>query len=221
MPRALVLSHDWIAHEFGHLEPWLQENGFSVTRVFRGHAGEFPVADLLIVLGSPGSVAGAECPPASRSEVAAVSDWVGAGRPYLGICFGAQVLARATGGAVGRLHEPYEDYAELDVGPDSPDDMRGPWVVWHNDGITAPVGSQLLGSLDHADLAFRTWRAWGLQPHVEVTPDILERMAVALGSPAATYGPIVERLRADETANASRARALLDAFLDDVSADRP
>lgn len=219
MPRALVLSHDWIAHELGHLAPWLEQNDFSVARAFREEPRPLPPADLLIVMGSPGSVVGAECPPASRSEVAAVSEWVAGGRPYLGICFGAQVLALATGGAVRRLSVPYEDYAELDVDPDAPDAVRGPWVVWHNDGITAPAGSHLLGSLDHADLAFRTRRAWGLQPHVEVTEGILERMAVSLGSPPATYEPIVERLRADEDANAVRARALLDAFLADVSAD--
>jgi GMP synthase-like glutamine amidotransferase len=93
--------------------------------------------------------------------------------------------------------------------------------VWHNDGITAPEPSAVLGSLDHADLAFRTRRAWGLQPHVEVTASTLERMAVALGSSPATYEPIVERLRLDEPANTARAGALLDAFLDDTAADRP
>ena len=67
---------------------------------------------------------------------------------------------------------------------------------------------------------FRTQRAWGLQPHVEVTAESLERMAIALGSPPDAYGPIVERLRADEDDNAVRARALLDAFLDDTAATR-
>ena len=221
MPRALVLSHDWIAHELGHLEPWLDQHGFSVTRAFREEPRALPASDLLIVLGSPGSVADGGCPPASQAEITAVRAWVDAGRPYLGICFGAQVLALATGGSVRRMPAPYEDYAELDVAASAPEPVRGPWVVWHNDGITAPAAASVLGSLDHADLVFRTRRAWGLQPHVEVDAGILERMAIALGSPPAAYAPIVDRLRADEDANAARARALLDAFLDDTAEDRP
>ena len=221
MPHALVLSHDWIAYELGHLEPWLDAHGFSVTRAFREAPRDLPAADLLIVLGSPGSVADGGCPPASQGEIAAVQAWVESGRPYLGICFGAQVLALATGGDVRRMPVPYEDYAELDLADDAPRPVAGPWVVWHNDGITAPAAASVLGSLDHADLVFRTRRAWGVQPHLEVNAGILERMAIALGSPATTYGPIVERLRADEDANAARARALLDAFLDDTAEDRP
>ena len=220
MPHALVLSHDWIAHELGHLEAWLDVHGFSVNRVLREQPRALPPADLLIVLGSPASVAGDECPPASLSEVAAVRDWVTSGRPCLGICFGAQVLALATGGRVRRMAQPFERYAALDVAAGAPESIHGPWVVWHNDGIIAPASSEVLGSLDHADLMFRTRRAWGLQPHVEVTAASLERMAVALGSPQATYGPIVEQLRADDEANAAHARALLDAFLDDTGAGR-
>jgi GMP synthase (glutamine-hydrolysing) len=220
VPRALVLSHDWIAHELGHLEPWLDDHGFAVTRAFREDPRPLPAADLLIVMGSPGSVADGGCPPASQGEIATVQDWVESGRPCLGICFGAQVLALAGGGAVRRMPVPFEDYAELDVAAGAPEPLRGPWVVWHNDGIAAPADASVLGSLDHADLVLRTRRAWGVQPHVEVTAETLERMAIALGSPPTTYGPIVDRLRADEDANASRARALLDAFLDDTAADR-
>ena len=32
MPSAVVLSHHDIAHELGHLGPWLDERGFAVQR---------------------------------------------------------------------------------------------------------------------------------------------------------------------------------------------
>lgn len=220
MPHALVLSHDWIASELGHLEPWFDRHGFTVSRLYREQPREFPFADLLVVLGSPGSVADGAYPPASRSEIDAVSDWVGRGRPYLGICFGAQVLALAFGGSVTRMPSPFEGYVELTPAAAAPPSVHGPWVVWHNDGIAAPASADVLGSLDHADLMFRTQRAWGLQPHVEVTADSLERMALALGAASDAYLPVVERLRADEHDNAERAAALLDAFLDDTAATR-
>lgn len=165
-------------------------------------------------MGSPDSVAGATCPPATDAEIAAVAAWVDQDRPYLGICFGAQVLARATGGSVTRMPQPFSGYVTLDGDEGSP--VHGPWLVWHNDGISAPGDATILGSLEHADLAFRTRRAWGLQPHVEVTPETLERMLIALDVTEDAYAPVVQQLREDET-NPARAAALLDAFLDDVS----
>lgn len=216
MPTAVVLSHNWIAHELGHLEPWLDRHDFAVTRIFREDKSALPTADLLVVLGSPFSVAGPNCPPASSAEVAAVREWLKQGRPYLGICFGAQVLATATGGAVAALDQPFSGYVPIDTETGAPASLAGPWVVWHNDGITAPTDSMLLGSLDHADLAFSTGRAWGIQPHIEVTPDVLRRMLRALDTAESESAPIVEALEKDDS-NANRAAQLLDAFLANVS----
>jgi len=212
MPSAIVLSHDWIADELGHLGPWLDGHGFTVTRIHREQPRQLPSADLLIVLGSPDSVAGAHCPPAAQGEVEAVRGWIAQDRPYLGICFGAQVLARAAGGAVARLSTPFAGYVPLLRAPSAPDAVGGPWTVWHNDGITAPPTADVLGSLDHADLVFRIGRAWGLQPHVEVTPAILARMLRALGIPTDDSAPVVAALEADPS-NAERAWALFDAVL--------
>lgn len=212
MPHAIVLSHDWIAHELGHLGPWLDANGFTITRITREEPRELPAGDLLIVLGSPGSVAGPQCPPAAQAEVEVIRDWVVGGRPYLGICFGAQVLARAMGGSVARMPTPFADYARMQVVRPAPDALAGAWVTWHNDGITAPASATVLGSLPHADLAFRVHRAWGLQPHIEVTGPVLGRMLDALGVPAGESAQVVGMLDADDT-NAARAQALFDTVL--------
>ncbi len=212
----MVLSHNWIAHELGHLEAWFDRHDFSVTRIYREDQPSVPSADLLVVLGSPNSVAGATCPPATLAEVDAVKDWLDQGRPYLGICFGSQVLATATGGTVTPLSSTFADYAPIDLGDEAPASLGGRWLTWHNDGIKAPAEASLLGSLDHADLAFRIGRAWGLQPHVEATPDVLERMLVSIGTSESEYAPVVAALRNDDT-NATRAAELLDTFLTDVS----
>ena len=217
MPTAVVLSHDWIAHELGHLEPWLDATGFSVTRLYRENAPALPDADLLIVLGSPNTTVADVCTPATVGEIDAVRTWVSAGRPYLGICFGAQVLATGFGGRVDRMTTPFSGYVDLETTDDAPSALAGPWTVWHNDGITAPSTSEVMGSLDHADLAIRTRRAWGLQPHIEVTAESLERMVIALGATPQEYGPIVDAVRADADANTARAQALLDAFWAEVN----
>src|SRR3954451_14045431 len=103
--RAVVLSHRSIAHELGLLEPWLDAvTQGRIERQFREDGGPHldGDADLLVVLGSPGSVAGGHCAPAAAAEVTAVRAWVEAGRPYFGVCFGSQALALALGGSVQR-----------------------------------------------------------------------------------------------------------------------
>ncbi|MCX6432368.1 MAG: hypothetical protein NTX29_06130 [Actinobacteria bacterium] len=218
MPTAVVLSHDWIAGELGHLEPWLVDSGFSIVRVFREQRSSIPAGDLLIIMGSPASVVPGFRDADANAEIAAVGAWVAQGRPYLGLCFGAQVLATALGGSVRRMPGEFRGYVPVDA--DTPHAALGDgrWTVWHNDAITAPPGAELLGSLDHADLAFRVGNAWGLQPHIEVTPDTLERMAIALGATPEQYQPIVGALSDDSALNALRARALLDTFLEQTAA---
>jgi GMP synthase (glutamine-hydrolysing) len=211
---AVVVSHTEVAHELGHLEPWLDDHHFAISRAYREDRPTLPSADLLIVMGSPTSVASGFRGPACEWEIDAVAQWVAAGRPYLGLCFGAQVLAAALGGRVARQARPFVGYVQMDVAESAPRDIAGPWTLWHNDAITAPPGADVMGSLEHADLAFGIGRAWGLQPHIEVTRDSLERMAVALGAAPADYADLVSELGADAEESARRARRLLDAFLD-------
>ncbi|MSO27953.1 MAG: hypothetical protein EXQ60_07855, partial [Candidatus Nanopelagicales bacterium] len=126
MATAIVLSHNDIAYELGHLEPWLAKNGFKVARSYRELGGQFPQGDLLIVLGSPTSVASGYCQPPAAAEIAMVTAWVGQGRPYLGICFGAQVLARALGGTVQRMPETFRGYTEIDTAAAPAEVFTGP-----------------------------------------------------------------------------------------------
>lgn len=210
MPRAVAISHHDIAHELGHLGPWLDRRGFVLERVYRENPRSLPDADLLIVMGSPTSVATDYCLAPAEDEIRLVKEWVESGRPYLGLCFGAQVLARALGGEVIRMEHTFRGYVDLSSNKAADAGVTGSWVVWHDDAITAPPGAEVLARLPHADLVFRVGNAWGLQPHIEVNPESLERMARALGAPAAAYDPLVVALASD--ADPSRAR--VDQFLD-------
>jgi GMP synthase-like glutamine amidotransferase len=216
--RAVVLSHRSIAHELGLIEPWLDAaTQGRIERRFREDG--VPLldgsADLLVVLGSPGSVADGHCGPAAADEIAAVQAWVEADRPYFGICFGSQVLARALGGSVRRRETTYSAFGTLPITEGAPGPLAGPWVTWHEDAITAPPGSDVLVTLPHADLAFRAGRAWGIQSHVEVTSDSLERMLTALGAAPGDSDPVLAALRRAEASAeppSERVDALLAAF---------
>ncbi len=211
MPRAVVLSHHDIAHELGHLGPWLDRRGFLVERVYRGEAQSIPDADLLIVMGSPTSVATGHCLEPAEDEIRLVKEWVESGRPYLGLCFGAQVLARALGGEVTRMEHTFRGYVDLSSNEAADAGVTGSWVVWHDDAITAPPGAEVLAALPHADLVFKVGNAWGLQPHIEVSPESLARMAIALGAPASAYDPLVTAIASDADPSPARVDQFLDA----------
>jgi GMP synthase (glutamine-hydrolysing) len=104
------------------------------------------------------------------------------GVPALGICLGAQILARAYGAAVtpetcrelGFL--PVRPTAELAADPLLSVYGEGDLVFrWHRDGFNVPdAGVLLLSGADPApNQAFRVGSCWGVQFHPELTLDLL------------------------------------------------
>ena len=208
--RAIVLSHRGVADELGHIGEWLSDSGMSIDRMYREDDPKIPDGDLLVVLGSPNSVASGHCLPPAQAEIEAVRAWVAADRPYVGVCFGAQVLARAFGGSVSRMERTYRDYIDFETAQGAPSVLEGRWAVWHEDAITAPSEAEVLARLPHADTVFRVGRAWGLQPHVEFDATIVRNLGDVVGIPEDQWLPLHRALSDDDAGHASRSRALLD-----------
>ena len=208
--RAIVLSHRGVADELGHIGEWLSDSGMSIDRMYREDDPKIPDGDLLVVLGSPNSVASGHCLPPAQAEIEVVRAWVAADRPYVGVCFGAQVLARAFGGSVSRMERTYRDYIDFETAQGAPSVLEGRWAVWHEDAITAPSGADVLARLPHADTVFRIGRAWGLQPHVEFDATIVRNLGDVVGIPEEQWLPLHRALSDDDAGHASRSRALLD-----------
>lgn len=222
MKRAVVLSHASIAHELGHVGDWLALNDFTVTRRYREDSPDLLAedlldADLLVLLGSPSSVAEGHGSPAGEAEVEQVRRWVEADRACLGICYGAQVVARAAGGRVERMPVTDRGWMTLTSEQEDVRDLAGPWMVWHEDAVTAPDHATVRARSGCADQVFSWRRAWGLQFHPELDSGSLERMATALGAPAEAYEPLVTAMREDEDGHRTRTLRLLDAFWADVN----
>ena len=115
---------------------------------------------------------------------------VGAGLPTLGVCLGGQLLAGALGGQV----RPGDEGPEIGPGlvakrdTAATDPLFGPVpftpdvLQWHYDSVTElPAGATLLASSTrYPHQAFRVGEAaWGLQFHIETTPETVRRWAAA------------------------------------------
>lgn len=136
----------------------------------------------LLVLGGPMGVRDVDRYPAIRDELALVRRFQHSGRPMLGICLGAQMMAQAMGGSVGRHVRPEVGFHALDPLPAAAADplLAGlvpppPIMQWHYDSFTPPPGAtRLLSSALCAEQGFRLGPGqYALQSHPEVTADLV------------------------------------------------
>lgn len=133
--------------------------------------------DILLVMGGPMDVWEEQKFLWLRDEKAAIRHWVAAGRPYLGICLGGQLLADAMGGKVGPMTAPPEvgmskvrQLAPDPIFRDIPELCT--CFQWHAAEITRlPQGARLLAtSPGCAVQGFAIGKhAYGLQFHLELT----------------------------------------------------
>jgi GMP synthase-like glutamine amidotransferase len=154
--------------------------------------------------------------PWLAAERAALDRALAVGVPILGICFGAQHLARALGGVVAPA-----DRAEvgwLDVETLAPELVPpGPWLQWHRDAFTLPPGAELLARSPVCAQAFRLGPHLGVQFHPEVTPAIALDWGTSYPGSVLEGATTLDAVRAGGEAHAAgaqvRAYALFDAFL--------
>jgi GMP synthase-like glutamine amidotransferase len=222
---AVVISNPTVGAELGHLGGWLEDNGFEVRRLVRDDVlapDAADDADLLIVLGSEWTLARdmdtptdpAQAAAAIAAEIELVRRWVTQDRPMLGICFGGQLLSRALGGSVTRQPTAHIAWETPDTAVDA---LHAPWVLLHNDAFTVPPGAELLAEADHAPVAFRHGRAWGVQFHPEVDAVILQQIFDDVGTARAVSEPEVAVLRSRADEQRADSLRLFDHFWDEVS----
>lgn len=178
----------------GRLGDWLIAAGLTLD-IRDLEAGD-PLPDgldgfdgLLVLGGEVGANDDARAPWLARVR-ALLREAVSGELPTLGVCLGAQLLAVANGGRV----EPNRDGPEIGAqliakrAASANDPLFGPLPItpdviqWHYDAITAlPPGALQLAASPGCDMqAFRLGRlAWGIQFHIETTPDVVRAWAAA------------------------------------------
>jgi GMP synthase (glutamine-hydrolysing) len=125
--------------------------------------------------------------------------------PVLGICLGAQLLARALGAEVRPGEGPEIGFAPVEV-HDPSDPILGSLAPstevlhWHGDVFDLPDGAQPLASSARTEhQAFRAGNAWGVLFHPEAdlalvktwlaVPEMIEEARAAIGNKGAAALP--------------------------------
>lgn len=138
----------------------------------------------VISMGGPMNVYEEEKYPFLKDENYFIQKTVQAKVPFLGICLGAQLLAKALGARVHKATEPEIGWCTIDLTTQGAKDTlfaglkenRLRVLQWHEDTFDLPKGSVLLAST--VAVLHQAYAAQGLfygfQFHVEVNRPILE-----------------------------------------------
>lgn len=193
MSRILVFQHV-AAEPLGTLDPLIRGRGHRIRFVnFDRQPEAEPNVDRyrgLVVLGGPMNVEDQAHRHHLRTELRAIERMLAQGKPVLGICLGAQLLAHVLGAPVQRNSEPEIGWYRLqttEAGRRDPvlspmgDGM--PVFQWHSYRFEVPQGASHLARTDTCESqAFRYGdNAYGLQFHLEMDEPLIERW---LGNPA-------------------------------------
>ena len=143
-------------------------------------------ADAVVVLGGGVHPDQEELHPWLLPELDFLRRALAAGTPLLGVCLGAQLLARAGGGRVFRAPEPEIGWLEVELAEPAADDpvLRGlparfTAFQWHHYSYEPPAGAIELARSIASTQAYRLGEAvWGVQFHPEVTAGQIERWLV-------------------------------------------
>ena len=179
----LLISHEPEAAP-GMIGAMLRERGVDVrTHVVLADPAnpsiDFPEPtqfDAAIAFGSFSNAYAEHSRPWVAAEIEYITRVMELGVPYLGVCFGGQLLSEALGGSVERAPAGHDEIGIVAISDASDLPIpSGPWFTWHEDRILLPEGVEVLASNDNAVQLFRRGNAVGTQFHPEADVELVSQ----------------------------------------------
>jgi GMP synthase (glutamine-hydrolysing) len=204
MSKTLLAIRHVAFEDLGGFEGPLVDAGYAIRYADMGTDGvaDFGDPDLLVVLGGPIGVYEDDLYPWLTEEIAFMAARLQAQKPTLGICLGAQLMARALGARVYPGPAKEIGWKRLSLNGESllAPLADQPVLHWHGDTFDLPQGAMHLASTDvcHNQAFSIGHHGLGFQFHPEARLQGFERWLIGHACEiAATPGVDVNDLRAD------------------------
>lgn len=171
----------------GAILPYLQAKGHNV-HIVRLYAGDAipheDDVDFAILMGGPMSVLEETIYPYFIREKELCCDMVQLGKPILGICLGAQMIASAFGAAIKKNPEKEIGWHPVEFSGSFAEEIGFPKSLsvfhWHGETFDIPdlpgIATPFAKSEGCKNQAFKLGRAIALQFHLEATAESMEGM---------------------------------------------
>jgi len=176
--KILVFRHS-PGESLGRISDSLESRGIASEYVDLYRGGALPDirdVDGLVVMG--GAMSANDDLPFIRQELDIIGEAVALGKPILGVCLGSQLVAKSLGARVyrnpvkeiGWYPVCWTEAGARDFSLDGPETL----FQWHGETFDLPPGAELLAYSDGCrHQAFRVGNIYGLQFHLEVTPEMI------------------------------------------------
>lgn len=169
----------------GTLGDFLLKQGFTLMPVRLWAGDGLPPAnsvDVIVSMGGPMNVYEEDKFPFLSAETTFLKSALNENIPTIGVCLGAQMIAKAAGAKVGKSPNKEVGWSTVALTQsglgdplfrDLPKNL--PVLQWHEDMFDIPNGADRLAASDLCpNQAFRLGNAVGLQFHVEITSEIIK-----------------------------------------------
>jgi len=138
----------------------------------------------VVILGGPMNVYEEDKYPYLNWEDSLIKEALKSQIPLLGICLGAQLIAKAAGAKIHQAPQKEIGWFDVYLREEARSEtlfngINGILKVfqWHEDTFALPDGAVLLAQSNSINQAFRIGNAYGLQFHIEVTTDMVKEWA--------------------------------------------
>jgi GMP synthase-like glutamine amidotransferase len=185
MMQAHYFQH--VAFEgLGSIDVWLKSNGYHISSTQFYQQTDLPevdAVDFLVVMGGPMSVNDEAQYPWLAAEKQFIQQFIATGKPVLGICLGAQLIANAMGGRVYPNKEKEIGWWPIQaVSNNNALAFQFPETAsvfhWHGETFDLPEGAERIAeSYGCRNQAFQLGKSViGLQFHMETTQDSVQAL---------------------------------------------